>query len=187
MKPGFVLKCLVLSAVAAALVQPATVHAQRPEPGITIGFVDEAVAGEPIAVSAYLIDPAGNPIYDAEIDFSVAAEFMNVSTEVEIGIAITDRSGLAVVLFEPRTEGPNTLTASYAGSDVFEAVSDTADLAVTGNGQLYRELPPFRFPGANVWLPTAMLSTIWLVFSIALGLIAWGNYRARKAGRKLDV
>ncbi len=159
---------------------PSTAAAQQPVPIINLGFEPFAVAGEEIAVSAYLRDPVGNPVYGAEIRFTYEAKFMNVSDSVEIGTAITDENGLALVLFEARTEGENRLRATFAGNDIFAPVSATGTLSVLPGKQIYRELPPYRIPGADVWLTTGLISTVWLIFVLSLGLVGWANFKSRK-------
>ncbi len=159
---------------------PSTAAAQQPVPIVNLGFEPFVVAGEEIAVSAYLRDPIGNPVYGVEIRFTYEAEFMNVSDSVGIGTAVTDENGLALVLFEPRTEGENSLMAAFAGNDIFAPVSATGTLSVLPGEQIYRELPPYRIPGADVWLTTALISTVWLIFVLSLGLVGWANFRSRK-------
>ncbi len=154
--------------------------AQQPEPLITIGFQEEATAGETIALAAYLQDPLGNPIYDAEVSFELDVEFLNVSDRLDLGTAITDDQGLALVEFEPRVEGMNNITASFAGNEVFAPVSSAAELEVVSGGQIYREFRPYRIPGANVWMTTAVITIVWIVFIMSLGLIGWANFRARR-------
>lgn len=154
--------------------------AQQPQPILDLGFEPSTIAGKEIVVSAYLYDPIGNPIYDAEINFSYDAEFMNVSNLVEIGTAITDENGLALLLFEPRTEGENNVSAKFAGNDVFASIAVADTLEVLPGGQIYRELSPYRIPGANVWFAAGIITTVWTIFILSLGLVGWANYKARK-------
>ncbi len=170
-----------LLAVTAALwlIGPSTASAQQPEPHITIGFQEEATAGEKIAVAAYLQDPVGNPIYDAEVSFTLDVEFLNVADNLELGTAVTNEEGLALIEYEPRIEGANNITATFAGDDVFTPAAAVGQLDVASGGQLYREFRPYRIPGANVWMTTAVIATVWVVFIVSLGLIGWANYRVR--------
>jgi hypothetical protein len=156
-----------------------TASAQQPVPVVNLGFVESAVPGEHIAISAYLTDPSGNPIYDAEIRFTYDAEFLNVSSAVEIGTAITDDTGLALIKWEPRSEGENNITASFAGNDIFTEASDSDILDVLPGRQLYKELPPYRIPGANIWLTTGLITTVWVIFIFSLALVGWANFKSR--------
>ena len=156
-----------------------TASAQQPVPNVNLGFEPSALPGETIAVSAYLTDPLGNPIYDAEIEFHYDVEFMNVTDSVEIGTAITNDTGLALLTWQPRSNGENHIVASFAGNDVFAAASDTRILEVLPGEQLYRELPPYRIPGANMWLTSGLIATVWLIFIFSLALVGWANLKTR--------
>jgi hypothetical protein len=155
--------------------------AQQPVPSLNLGFEPTALPGETLAISAYLTDPLGNPIYDAEIEFSYDVEFMNVTDSVEIGSAITDDTGLALVIWHPRSDGDNHIVASFAGDDVFTPANDMQVLEVLPGTQLYRELPPYRIPGANVWLTTGLITTVWVIFIFSLALVGWANLKTRNS------
>jgi len=165
----------------------AVASAQQPVPSINLGFVESAIPGETITVSAYLTDPLGSPIYDAEIHFSYNVEFMNVSDAVDIGTAITDDTGLALVTWQPRSDGENAIVASFAGNDVFTEAIDTQTLEVLPGPQLYRELPPYRIPGANMWLTTGLITTVWMIFIFSLALVGWANLKTRNAPHNSDA
>ncbi len=173
---GVLLLVAVLSALGSSV---KSISAQQPVPIITVGFQEEARAGETVALAAYLQDPLGNPIYDAEITFTLDVEFLNVSDTIEIGSAITDEQGLALIEYEPRIEGANNITARFEGNDVFAAVNSVGSLEVVGDGQLYREFRPYRIPGANVWMTTAVITIVWIVFIVSLGVIGWANIKTR--------
>lgn len=126
-------------------------------------------AGDRMTLSAFLIDPAGNPVYGQEIVFIATDKFMNVSGQLELGRARTDGSGLAELPIIPRREGETLVTASFAGNDVFAAVEASESLEVAGGEQLYEEHVPFRIPGANVWMVTAILGSLWGIYFIAMG------------------
>ena len=154
-------------------------YAQQPVPLVHIGIEESALPGEIIAISAYLVDPLGNPVYDTEIHFSYAVEFLNTEDSVEIGTAITDDTGLALTTWEPRSEGEVNITASFEGNEVFAPATSVGTLKVLPGEQLYRELPPYRIPGANVWLTTALITTVWVIFIGALALVGWANFKTR--------
>lgn len=155
------------------------VSAQQPVPVVNLGFEPIAEPGETVAISAYLTDPSGNPIYDAEINFAYDVEFMNVSDSVAIGTAITDDTGLALLTWEARTEGENNITATFAGNDVFTEAFDMSMLEVLPGSQQYKELPPYRIPGANIWLTAALITTVWVIFIFSLAIVGWANFKSR--------
>ena len=121
-----------------------------------------------------------SPIYDAEVIFTLEVEFLNVTDNVDLGTAVTDDNGLALIEYEPRIEGANNITATFAGNDVFTSAASVGQLEVESGGQLYREYRPYRIPGANVWMTTAVLTTVWIVFIASLGLIGWANFSIRR-------
>lgn len=178
---------IVLLLMSVAMGYWSTASAQQSVPTINLGFEPSVVAGENILVSAYLTDPAGSPIYDVEIRFTFDSEFMNVSAPIDIGSAITDETGLALVLFEPRAEGAINVTATFAGTEVFTAATESKTLEVLPGKQIYRELPPYRIPGANVWLITGLISTVWIIFIFSLGFVGWANVKARRDRAAADA
>jgi hypothetical protein len=170
---------VITTLLAGAFNWSSSASAQQPTPIVHIGIEESALPGEIIAVSAYLVDPLGNPIYDAEIHFTYAVEFLNTEDSVEIGTAITDDTGLALLTWEPRSEGETNITALFAGNDVFAPASSVGTLEVLPGQQLYRELPPYRIPGANVWLTTGLIATVWIIFIGSLALVGWANFKTR--------
>jgi hypothetical protein len=170
---------VITTLLAGAFNWSSNASAQQPAPVVHIGLEESALPGEIIAVSAYLVDPIGNPIYDAEIHFTYAVEFLNTEDSVEIGTAVTDDTGLALLTWEPRSEGEINITASFEGNDVFTPASSIGTLEVLPGTQLYRELPPYRIPGANVWLTTGLITTVWIIFIGALALVGWANFKTR--------
>lgn len=157
------------------------VSAQQPVPILSLGFEETATPGQTIAVSAYLVDPLGSPIYDAELHFAYDVEFLNVTDSVEIGSATTDDTGLALLTWEPRSEGALNITATFDGNEVFAPTVGAETLQVLPGEQLYRELPPYRIPGANVWLTTGLITTVWIIFIGSLALVGWANFKTRNA------
>jgi hypothetical protein len=164
-----------------------TASAQQPVPIISLGFEESVVPGQTIAVSAYLVDPLGSPIYNAPISFGYDIEFLNVSDSVDIGTAVTDETGLALLTWEPRSEGSINITATFEGNEVFAPATGASPLEVLPGGQLYRELPPYRIPGANVWLTTGLITTVWVIFIGSLALVGWANFKTRNTPHSRDI
>ena len=179
MKKMLFLIAIVVATTGSLLATHGLASAKQPEPIISVSAVEQVDAGQRHAVAAYLIDPLGNPIYDAEVDFTFEVEFLNVTSAVEIGSAITDETGLALLEFSPTVEGVNLITASFHGNEVFAEAFATTELSVISNGRLYKELPPYRVPGANMWLTAGLIATVWLIFIGSLGLVGWANIRTR--------
>ncbi len=113
------------------LLAPALALAEQPVPLLSLGFETQAPAGNRLVVAAYLLDPAGNPISDQAVSFSTDAEFMNTVGDVSIGEAITNDNGLAYILYVPKSLGEHTITARFAGNEVFAPVSASSPVTVT--------------------------------------------------------
>ena len=99
--------------------------ADQPVPDLHLGLDESVAVGDPVIVTAYLVDPAGNPIRGVEIEMTRDAKFLNVSGNVALGKPLTDDDGRATVTYIPATEGEITIIASFAGSEVFAPVTST--------------------------------------------------------------
>lgn len=177
---------VLASAVAASLVSATNVFADKPVPQLTLDFQlgyqeESARPGEPIEAAAYLVDPSGNPIPDAEVSLTMDTVFMNVPDQVSVGTAVTDERGLARFFYEPRTEGENLATARFTGDEVFAAAKATDELLVAPGPQVYQEVSPLRLPGTNVWMVTGILGAVWGLYAIAVGFM-WMIERAEEEG-----
>ena len=102
------------------------IAAQQPTPELILGFEGQASLGEAVAVSAYLVDPAGNPIQGETVTFSIDAEFMNTLGRVEIGRATTDSTGLVLIMYQPTLTDQRTIAAKFGGNEIFEAAMATS-------------------------------------------------------------
>lgn len=162
---------VAIALLALAALAPVVALAAQPEPDLALGFPAKAKVGERIVLSAYLMDPAGNPISDQKVAFSTEAEFMNTLGTVEIGSAKTDEKGLAYLLYTPKSEGDQTITVKFAGNSVFASASATKPLTVTPGTASYEEERPFRIPGADIRLVVFALSLAWGLYLIAASLI----------------
>ena len=83
------------------------------------------------------------------------------------------------MLWEPRSTGSVQVTASYEGSDVFAPISDAKTLEMLPGTQLYKEFSPYRIPGANVWLTSGLITTVWVIFIASLATVGWANFKTR--------
>lgn len=165
-----VLALLIVTAALAAWWIPSTVSAAEkdPQPQLLLGFQTSTAAGQPIALSAYLVDPAGNPIRGEAVHFSMRTTFLNTGGELDLGDPVTGSAGLALLEFTPRIEGRDTITASFAGDSVFAPANASRKLQVEAGPQLYEVDSPFRIPGADIWMVTGILGVVWGLYLIAL-------------------
>lgn len=147
-------------------------------------------AGQPLTMSAILLDKAGKPIPGVTVAFFTSENFFTTGL-MSIGDATTDDQGVAIFTFVPRRAGSTRLVARYGGSEA----SATA-LVTETDKVLYRTEAGIRLPTAGpeiligprtateptegqaptsaLRLPGGLLSWLWL-FVMALALI-WGTY-----------
>lgn len=172
--------------VAGAWPESQRVSADQPEPILALTFQTTAAAGEAITVSAYLVDPAGNPIAGQPITLTMKVIFQNVLGTVELDRVTTDEYGLALFLLEPRSEGDLELSAHFAGNDIFGPAVATGPLTVETGPDQYLEARPFRVPGASVWMVVGIVVVVWMSYVVAL-LFGWRAARAsRIPGPEID-
>ncbi|MBI4313072.1 MAG: Ig-like domain repeat protein [Chloroflexi bacterium] len=167
-----------------ALLAPATAGADQPVPLLALGFEPETATGDRIVVSAYLMDPASNPISGQEVTFRIDAEFMNTLGNVDVGTATTDNAGLAYILYAPKSEGEHTITARFVGNEVFAPASAESAITVTPGAATYQQEQPFRIPGADIRLVVVALSLVWglyLVVTVLFWLISRSGSQASQA------
>jgi hypothetical protein len=155
--------------LAASGVHPAS--AEQPVPDLYLGFEESVSVGDPVVVTAYLVDPAGSPIRGVQIDLIRNATFLNVSGSVSLGSLLTDDSGKVAVSYIPATEGEITINAVFAGSETFAPVTDSGVLVVLPGPEQYREEPPFRVPGTNIWMVVGIIGTVWAFYLIAFAAL----------------
>lgn len=170
MRPAFarVIAALLIAAGAVLAGSASDARAELPVPELEVGFEDEVTAGNMMALAAYLTDPAGNPIAGAEIVFYAETTFMNNTGNAELGRAITNSDGLALLRFEPRIEGERLIIARFAGNEVFAPLQMSETLTVLAGSRLHYEPSPVRVPGANVGMAASVLAAVWAVFVFSL-------------------
>lgn len=179
-------KRLLLTALFVALamaITPMRGIAQQPEPELVLGFEAESKIGKGLAVAAYLVDPAGNPIQGEVVTFSIDAKFMNTLGRVKIGEATTDETGLALLLYMPRLSGERTIKAQFLGNDVFAATDTLKPILVAEGPEVFSEEIPFRIPGANIGVVIGVLIVIWALYLLIVGLF----WRISRAGDSQGV
>ncbi len=166
---------LTIFAVAIALLLPFSaarpVSAEQPVPDLHLGFVDSVVVGDPVIVTAYLVDPAGSPIRGVPIQFSRDATFMNVSGTVALGAPSTNEAGMVSFVYAPASEGEIVIRASFDGTEIFAPAATSRPLEVEPGPELYREERPFRVPGIGVWMVVGIIIAVWGVYLVAFGAL----------------
>jgi hypothetical protein len=136
---------------------------------------DEVTVGQPTEVRAALRSVDGGlPLEGISVAFYTDASFGGVTGEVEIGQAVTDENGVAVLTYEPRVASQQEIRIEYLPPGESEpAMATTAISVIDGGTQLYRSSAGVDIPGLNVWLIIAVVSTVWLILlSVALRVVA---------------
>ncbi|MBI4493005.1 MAG: Ig-like domain-containing protein [Chloroflexi bacterium] len=174
--PGSVLALLLLALAPPAL---ALAQAEQEPTAISIGAPATATLGEVATLQARLVDSAGAPIAKARVSFVSPRSFLNADDDVVIAAGVTDDQGLASADWQIRTSGDVTVGAVFRGDEQHAASKASADLAVTGDRQLYIQEAGVRVPGLNT-APVAAAAPLWPRLSgwpIALALlIVWSLY-----------
>jgi len=116
----------------------------------------------------------GLPIAAATVTFYMKASFGGIDGEVELGRAVTDENGAAILLYQPRSEGEHQIRVEYLTPGASEPEEVTWSHSVAGaTGQLYRSTAGVQIPGLNVWLLIALVSGVWaILLSVALRVVA---------------
>lgn len=79
---------------------------------LSLQIPDEADSGEPLIIQASLKDGDGNPVPRVTVKFSIGLNFF-ISGPLEIGEALTDNEGTAILEYIPRHTGEVEVKVSY--------------------------------------------------------------------------
>lgn len=119
------------------------------------------------------------PVANAPVTVYTDASFGGVTGEVELGTAVTDERGVAVLDYAPRAAGSRQLRIEHLAADgvQHEGTTDTISV-VAGASQLHRSSSGIQIPGLNVWFIIAVIGGVWtLLFSVG-----WRVFAIAQAG-----
>lgn len=170
--------CGLLLALLWLQVAAVGVAAETQATHIELSLPQKGKAGEEVAVTVTLAQAGGSPIEGVEVVFSTKAKFANVSGEVELGRAVTDDQGMASWAYLPRSSGEQTIVARFLGNAQYGPTESWATISIEPGPQLYNEEAGVHVPGIGVWLLTAGLGIVWIIFLVVivlLGFIAEGG------------
>jgi len=142
---------------------------------VEVAGPNEATVGSAVTVQASLHSADdGLPLANTPVAFYTEGSFAGVSGEVELGTAVTDQNGLAILRYEPRSAGEHQIRVEYLTPG--EATPETATasvISVAGASQLYQSTSGIQVPGLNVWLIIALVTVVWsILFSVGLRVVA---------------
>ena len=109
------------------------------------------------------------PVANAPVTVYMDTTFAGVTGEVELGKAMTDERGVAVLNYSPRLAGGQQLRIEHLAADGVQHEANTDTISVVGVQQLERSASGLQVPGLNVWLIIAVVGSVWvLLFSVAV-------------------
>jgi hypothetical protein len=141
---------------------------------VDLTIPDQVAIGQPTQVAAHFhSDSDRSPIAGMTVMFHEEVTFGGVTSDVELGGAVTDENGVAALAYQPRTAGTHEIHVRYAYNDG-EEEDAAASLTVPATGQqLYRSTAGVKIPGLNVWLLMALVAVVWaILLSVAFRVIA---------------
>ena len=160
---------LAVGALAAALAGPALASHVL----VRTTAPSDVTVGEMVNIPVTLQAADGAPLRGTTVTFYLHASFAGVTGETEIGRAVTDENGVAILAYRPRLAGRHELRMEYVspGEQEVEVVSTAFD--VSGGEQLYRSAAGVDVPGVDAGLLMAVLATVWsILLWVALRLVA---------------
>lgn len=140
---------------------------------VDLSVPEQPAIGQPMDVQAHFHSESDDAITDMEVTFHEEVSFGGVTSDVELGRAVTDEDGFAALTYEPRTAGDHEIHVRYTYGDG-EEEDAAASLTVPATGQqLYRSTAGVKIPGLNVWLLMALVAAVWaILLSVAFRVIA---------------
>lgn len=139
-----------------------------------IDTLGPATAGETVDVQVSLRSADdGLAVADTLVTVYTDASFGGVSGEVELGKAVTDENGIAVVSIQPRSAGEQELRVQYLPPGDTEPQVITTSISVSSAPQLHKSAAGVQIPGLNVWLIMGAIGLVWSVLlSVGLRVLA---------------
>ncbi len=166
---------------------PAPPPPSGPPPGgaLALNAVKQVAAGQPLIMSAELLDPASKPIAGWPVTFSTREDFFAKALMI-VGQATTDNQGVAMFTYVPRRPGVTMLVASYgtlqASATTIVTETDVEFYQASAGIRLPSAGPPVfagpdsathyevgHAPTPALRLPGGLFSWLWLfVFAVVL-------------------
>jgi hypothetical protein len=169
---SFVLKVSAMGfALAIAILMVAgTAHASHVH--VDLSLPDQPAIGQPTEISANFQADSG-PVAGMTVAFHEEVTFGGVTSDIDLGQAVTDANGVAQLTYRPRAAGDHEIHVRYTYGDG-EEEDAAASLEVPAAGeQLYQSTSGVSIPGLNVWALMALVAAVWaILLSVAVRVIA---------------
>lgn len=175
MRAAFLAVALVMGLITFAAIQPAL--ADEPS-GVTLKPIPPPDAGpgqESIVLSAQLLSGSGEPIAGVPITFYVVTTVFGERL-MKVGENLSDATGTASVLYQPRWEGDHTVVARFAGTADYSATQESFDVNAKEAASGF-EPPEFGLEPVRQWLPVAVgvaILAVWVSLGYALATAVIG-------------
>lgn len=140
---------------------------------VNLDVPDQPAIGRPMEVQAHFHSASDEAIPNLTVTFHEEVTFGGVTSDVELGRAVTDEDGYAALTYEPRTAGTHQIHVRYAYEDGEEEDAAASITVPAAGEQLYRSTAGVKIPGLNVWLLMALVAAVWtILISVAVRVIA---------------
>ena len=140
---------------------------------VDIDVPEQPAIGQPMEVQAHFHSETDDAITDMPVTFHEEVTFGGVTSDVDLGSAVTDENGFAALTYELRTAGDHDIHVRYSYGDG-EEEDAFASITVPATGQqMYQSTAGVKIPGLNVWLLMALVAAVWaILLSVAFRVIA---------------
>jgi len=140
---------------------------------VDLALPDQAAVGRPMEVQAHFHSASDEAIPGLTVTFHEEVTFGGVTSDVELGRAVTDEDGYAALTYQPRTSGSHEIHVRYTYEDGEEEDAAASITVPAAGEQLYRSTAGIKIPGLNVWLLMALVAIVWtILISVAVRVIA---------------
>lgn len=161
------LACAVLALGAAATAHASHLNARVAAP-------TPAIAGQASELDAMVTSAdTAQAVSGVAVTFFAHGSFADVSGYMEIGRAVTNSQGVAMISYIPRESGTHDIRVDYALASGATTEQTTTSIEVEGSAdQLYVQTAGIQVPGLNSWLIIGLLSVVWgILFFVAVTVI----------------
>lgn len=140
---------------------------------VNLDVPDQPAIGRSMEVQAHFHSASDEAIPNLTVTFHEEVTFGGVTSDVELGRAVTDEDGYAALTYEPRIAGTHQIHVRYAYEDGEEEDAAASITVPAAGEQLYRSTAGVKIPGLNVWLLMALVAAVWtILISVAVRVIA---------------
>ena len=171
----YVMKALLVSVVMGAAMFALAGTADATHATLKVVAPTNLTAGDSVDIQAVLNSAHGaEAVPGATISFYMDGSFGGVEGKVLLGQAVTDKDGIAVLNYLPRTAGEHQLHVEYLtpGSSEPEVATWSHDVSGASH-QFYQSTAGVQIPGLNVWVLMGVLAAVWaILLSVAARVIA---------------